>query len=164
MTKCYQILIDERRFTEYSKSNLHLPPLWRIFDIDDDSGTTIFELQWHPTDDYFCCALFGLDAAVTYTTRGLLSLIVNIFNFLRLFAPATFYGKYIMQWAWLAEKNWDHPLPTDFYHNWLSFLNELLLLDVVKVLRYLNTLHGSPCTLLCFCDASLHGYAGVVYI
>lgn len=135
----------------------------RPFIAEDDHSTKVLGLQWHPTDDYFRCAL-RLGDSITNTKRGLLSLIARIFDPLGLFAPSTFYGKCIMQRTWLAKVGWDEPLPADILQDWSSFVSELPLLHDVKVPRYLNTRTGSPCLLLGFCDASQLGYAAVVYL
>lgn len=47
---------------------------------DDDSvGTKVLGLHWHPVDDYFCCEL-SLDATITFTKRGILSLTARFFD------------------------------------------------------------------------------------
>jgi len=54
------------------------------FDTKKDIGIKVLGIQWHPIGDYFYCAL-RLDAKVTYTKRGLLSLIVRFFDPLGVF-------------------------------------------------------------------------------
>lgn len=133
------------------------------FDTEDNNGIKVLGLQWHPTEDIFSCVLH-LDLPITYTKRGLLSLIARIFDPLGLFAPAIFYGKCIMQRTWLAKITWDEPLPVDISRDWASFASDLSALSVLKVPRHFDTHRESPCLLLGFCDASTHGYAAVLYI
>lgn len=134
------------------------------FDTEDDSGIKVLGLQWHPTDDFFSCALRLELLPIIYTKRGLLSMIARIFDPLGLFAPATFYGKCIMQRTWFAKITWDDPLPDDISRDWKSFVSDLPSLNNLKVPRHFNSSRGSPCLLLGFCDASQHGYAAVLYI
>lgn len=72
------------------------------FDNEEDSGTKVFGLQWHPGDDYIRFTLRD-DSSVTYIKRGLLSLIARIFNPLGLFATTTLHSKGIMWRIWLAK-------------------------------------------------------------
>jgi len=91
-------------------------------------------------------------------------MIVRIFDPLGLFAPATFYGKCIMQRTCSEKITWDDPLLDDISRDWKSFVSDLPSLNDLKVHRHFNSSHGSPCLLLGFCDASQHGYAAVLYI
>lgn len=141
----------------------HRVNLPQLFNTKDDNGIKVLGLQWHPTDDFFSCAL-RLDFPVVYTKRGLLSMIARIFDPLGLFAPATFYGKCIMQRTWAAKSKWDEPLPADISRDWASFVSDLPSLSDLKVPRHFNSHRGAPCFLLGFCDASQHGYAAVLYV
>lgn len=133
------------------------------FDTESDSGIKVLGLQWHPSEDFFSCVL-RLSLPVTYTKRGVLSMIARIFDPLGLFAPTIFYGKCIMQRTWSANVTWDEPLPANISHDWSSFVSDLPSLGSLKVPRHFNSRRGSPCLLLGFCDASQHGYAAVLYI
>lgn len=45
-----------------------------------------------------------------------------------------------------------------------QLINELPALSAVRVPRYFNTNVNSTCSLYGFCDASLRGYAAVVFL
>ncbi|KAF0709228.1 Integrase catalytic domain-containing protein, partial [Aphis craccivora] len=130
---------------------------------DDSVGTKVLGLHWHPNDDYFSCEL-SLDSTITYTKRGILSLTARFFDPLGLFAPTIFLAKHIMQRTWQATCTWDGPLPKNIQTDWAQFVSELPLISSVRVPRFCNTAPGSACLLLGFCDASLRGYAAVVYL
>lgn len=57
-----------------------------------------------------------------------------------------------------------NPYQPTFTANGLTLSPELPSLVTIKVPRYLNTHYRSSCQLLGFCDASLRGYAAVVYL
>lgn len=131
---------------------------------DDDSiGTKVLGIHWHPSDDYFCCEL-RLDASPKFTKRGILSLTAQFFDPLGFFSPAVFLAKHIMQCTWQAACDWDGPLPCDIHTKWAQFVSELPQLSTVRVPRFCNTPPGAKCCLYGFCDASLRGYAAVVYL
>lgn len=69
-----------------------------------------------------------------------------------------------MQQTWQSKLAWDAPLPDNVRIEWSDFVSELPSLVSLRVPRHINTTRGSPCLLLGFCDASLRGYAAVVYI
>jgi hypothetical protein len=157
---------------KWSSNNLDIlnavPANYRVhcpqpFDTEDECGVKVLSLQWHPTVDIFSDDL-RLDAPITYTKRGLLSLIARIFDPLGLFAPTIFYGKCIMQRTWSAKITWDEPLPSDILREWASFVSDLSSLSDLKVPCHFNTHRGSPCLLLGFYDASQQGDAAVLYI
>ncbi|XP_029164538.1 uncharacterized protein LOC114935803 [Nylanderia fulva] len=80
-------------------------------------------------------------------------------------APVVIRAKILIQTTWLQRLDWDSPLPDQDAHRWRQLLDQLPLLDNIRVTRWLNTgddhsqlqLHG-------FADASERGYAAVVYI
>lgn len=69
-----------------------------------------------------------------------------------------------MQRSWQAKCTWDDPLPHDIHTDWVQFVHELPELSAIRIPRYCNTSPGSACFLFGFCDASIRGYAAVVYL
>lgn len=133
------------------------------FDDVDGYGTKVLGLEWHPGGDYFCCAL-NVDKPPVLTKRGILSLVARIFDPLGFFGPAVFMAKTVMQRTWRQDLSWDDPLPLDIRDEWVAFVFDLPSLKDIKVPRYISASSGAPCYLLGFCDASLLGYAAVVYV
>jgi hypothetical protein len=66
------------------------------FGDDDGYGTKVLGLAWYPDQDYFGCAL-NLEPSPVFTKRGILSLVVRIFDPVGLFGPVVFLAKAIMQ-------------------------------------------------------------------
>jgi len=133
------------------------------FDTGDRYSTKMLGIEWHPDRDEFCCAL-RLDHTPVFTKRGLLSLVVRIYDPLGFFAPSVFLAKSIMQRTWCSGLTWDESLPDDIHADWAAFVADLASLLTIRVPRYVNTRQGTPCLLLGFCDASQLGYAAVAYV
>lgn len=133
------------------------------FDSIDGHGTKVLGIEWHPAQDYFCCAL-RIDPPPVFTKRGILSLVARIFDPLGFFAPAVFLAKSIMQRTWQCGLSWDARLPDDIHSEWAAFVSDLSSLLTIRVPRYLQSGRGAPCYLLGFCDASQRGYAAVIYL
>jgi len=133
------------------------------FDDVESVGTKVLGLEWHQDGDFFCCAL-NLELSPVFSKRSILSLVARIFDPLGLFGPSVFLAKTVMQRTWQRELSWDDPLPIDIHDEWAAFVSDLPALGRIQVPRHINSVRGSSCYLLGFCDASLHGYAAVVYI
>ncbi|CAB3248300.1 unnamed protein product [Arctia plantaginis] len=102
--------------------------------------------------------------AKLWTKRSVLSTVATIFDPNGWIAPVIFWAKYFLQRLWIAEISWDKPITGDLLTDWLGFLNRLESITQVSIPRhflpsgkYKASLHG-------FCDASVSGYATVVYL
>jgi len=73
-------------------------------------------------------------------------------------------AKTVMQRTWRQELSWDESLSSDIRDEWVAFMSVSPSLQHIKVPRYINSSQNARCYLLGFCDASLHGYAAVVYV
>lgn len=119
------------------------------FGDDDGYGTKVLGLAWHPDQDYFGCAL-NLEPSPVFTKRGILSLVVRIFDPVGLFGPVVFLEKAIMQRTWRHGLVWDDPLPDDIHADWSALVSELPSLLNVRVPRHINGRQDAPCYLLGF--------------
>lgn len=75
-----------------------------------------------------------------------------------------FYAKHQLQCAWLARISWDERLPLDIETSWASFVSELPQLSDIHIPRYIGVAPNCVYDLCGFCDASIKGYAAVVYL
>ncbi|XP_025191316.1 uncharacterized protein LOC112591650 [Melanaphis sacchari] len=161
--------LELRKWSSNTHAILHAMPADHCvvksmsFADDDSIGTKVLGIHWHPNDDYFSCEL-RLEGSPTFTKRGILSLTAQFFDPLGFFAPAIFLAKYIMQRTWQTACEWDGPLPCDIRTDWAQFVSQLPQLSTIRIPRFCNTPPGTPCFLYGFCDASLRGYAAVVYL
>ncbi|XP_022179959.1 uncharacterized protein LOC111040376 [Myzus persicae] len=71
---------------------------------------------------------------------------------------------YNLQCVWGSGVSWDERLPLDLEGSWLSFVDELHHLSLIQVPRFVGTSKGSQYELCGFADASIKGYAAVVYL
>lgn len=122
----------------------------------------ILGLRWHPHDNQFSFSTGDLTLS-SYTKRPVLSLTAKLFDPLGWLAPSTILAKIYFQSTWLLGIDWDTTLPDDQVHRWVKFVEELPLLEALRIPRWLATeaddweIHG-------FADASIRAYAAVVYL
>lgn len=98
-----------------------------------------------------------------YTKRGVLSVIARLYDPVGLLAPVTFWAKEFLQRIWKTGLQWDSKLPQDLADEWKIFMDELPAVSTSSLPRHIVT---NICEIhLCgFCDASIKGYAAVVYV
>ncbi|XP_029160235.1 uncharacterized protein LOC114932247 [Nylanderia fulva] len=121
-------------------------------------------LRWYPQGDWFSFTIRPR-AITDLTKRRVLAETSRLFDPMGWLAPVVIRTKILIQTTWLQRLDWDSPLPDQDAHRWRQLLNQLPLLDHIRVDHWLNTgddqsqlqLHG-------FADASEQGYAAVVYI
>ncbi|XP_029159529.1 uncharacterized protein LOC114931579 [Nylanderia fulva] len=121
-------------------------------------------LRWHPQGDWFSFTIRPR-STTDLTKRRVLAETARLFDPMDWLAPVVIRAKILIQSTWLQRLDWDSPLPDQDAHRWRQLLNQLPLLDHIRVDRWLSTgddqsqlqLHG-------FADASERGYAAVVYI
>jgi len=133
-----------------------------VFDDSTVLGTKVLGLQWVPREDVFTYTI--QPEHLVNTKRGMLSLIARMFDPLGLLSPVTFYAKQLMQRVWLAGTSWDEQLPPDIAQLWQAFVEDLPTLRLVNIPRFIGTKRNIQCTLCGYCDASILGYAAVVYL
>ncbi|XP_050527987.1 uncharacterized protein LOC126898083 [Daktulosphaira vitifoliae] len=131
------------------------------FDPKDDTSIKILGLRWIPASDSFSYHTTSLP--LIYTKRAILSYIAKLYDPIGALGPIIFWAKCFMQLLWQSKVQWDDQLPQPLCELWKKYADELILVNQIKVPRYLNNLN---CTaqLIGFSDASEKGYAAVVYL
>lgn len=132
------------------------------FDPKDDSFVKILGLHWNPAVDEF--SYHSVSVNVTTTKRSVLSSIAKIYDPLGTLAPVTFWAKCFMQRLWKEGYSWDHPLSEELSSSWKLFSSELPCVSNIKIPRYIPVNESNDAQLIGFSDASLKGYAAVVYL
>lgn len=130
-----------------------------------DAVIKILGLRWNQESDNFEYSVKIPFSDVSITKRKVISEIAKLFDPLGWLAPAIIVTKIFIQKLWISGIGWDDLLPENLLKEWISYRNELLLLQDVTIPRWMNTyrsdkqreLHG-------FCDASNEAYAAVVYM
>jgi len=129
---------------------------------DEMSTVKVLGLNWRPEEDSL-----GYDFSeikFTYTKRGVLSVIARIFDPLGFLSPVVLFAKHLMQSIWSSGIAWDDKLPLEIEEVWSQFVAELPSLSSVRVPRFVGTQRESTYMLCGFCDASVRGYAALVYL
>ncbi|KAF0754056.1 Uncharacterized protein FWK35_00018224 [Aphis craccivora] len=129
---------------------------------DEKSTVQVLGLSWRLEEDSL-----GYDFSeikFTYTKRGVLSVVARIFDPLGFLSPVVLFAKHLMQLIWASGIAWDDKLPPEIEEVWSQFVAELPSLSSVRVPRFAGTQRGSTYTLCGFCDASVRGYAAIVYL
>ena len=97
------------------------------------------------------------------TKRKVLSSIAKIYEPLGWLTPIIITAKNFIQKLWLAKIDWDDILPIYLKNEFLSWYNNLLELNEIKVNRWIGFIPGSICEIYGFADASKIGYGACVY-
>jgi len=130
----------------------------------DDEGTVIrvLGLNWNSEEDSL-----GYDFSsikFVHTKRGVLSVIARIYDPLGFLSPVVLFAKHIMQLIWSSGIDWDDRLPLEIEEVWSQFVSDLPSLSIIRVPRFVGIQLGSIYNLCGFCDASVRGYAALIYL
>lgn len=132
------------------------------FDPKDDSSIKILGLHWDPKLDVF--SYHSAPFLSTPTKRSVLSSIAKVYDPIGVLAPITFWAKHFMQLLWKNCYEWDQPISNELSTLWGMFSSQLPLLSSIKINRHIPIEQCTEAQLVGFSDASLKGYAAVVYI
>ncbi|KAL1447479.1 hypothetical protein WDU94_008924 [Cyamophila willieti] len=128
---------------------------------DTDACLKVLGVQWNPTED---CFKFKVNLEdLVYTKRGILSTVAKIFDILGLISPVITFAKLIIKDLWKLKIDWDEKLPDSVCQKWKKFVQELYLLQDLKIARHLSIVKNSNVKLIGFCDASLVAMGACVY-
>lgn len=132
------------------------------FQDDKDLSIKVLGLQWMPAEDVF--SFNTTPPSDKITKRSVLSQIGRQFDPLGFVAPCIFYAKCFMQKLWLQELDWDDRLPPELEKEWKTYVSQVPLLTTFRLERQATISQHSYHQLLGFSDASILGFAAVVYL
>ncbi|XP_008179923.1 uncharacterized protein LOC103308408 [Acyrthosiphon pisum] len=132
------------------------------FNIESSPQVQILGMKWNPDVDTFNYNVSSVK--FVSSKRSMLSVIARIYDPLGFLSPVIFHAKHQLQCVWRSGVSWDDRLPLELEHSWMSFVNELHYLSTIQVPRFVGTSEGSQYELCGFSDASIKGYAAVVYL
>ncbi|MCG8078471.1 MAG: hypothetical protein JAY75_19800, partial [Candidatus Thiodiazotropha taylori] len=99
--------------------------------------------------------------------RNILKEIASVFDPLGLCSPVILKGKVLLQTLWNKHLEWDDSLDKEDFEVWSTIRLEVSRLSELQVRRCI-AINGDTedinYHLICFCDASNHAYAAVVYL
>ncbi|XP_029178446.1 uncharacterized protein LOC114946187 [Nylanderia fulva] len=104
---------------------------------EEESHATL-GLRWHPQGDWFSFSIRPRPVT-DLTKRRVLAETARLFDPMGWLAPVVIRAKILIQTTWLQRLDWDSPLPDQDAHRWRQLLDQLPLLDNIRVTRWLNT-------------------------
>ncbi|XP_067950302.1 uncharacterized protein [Watersipora subatra] len=123
-------------------------------------------LEWSVNKDVLRFTNSGIKQKPS-TRRGILSTVSQLYDPLGFLAPYTLVGKKILQKVNKSGTDWDEPIAKDVQEPWKKWVQELDMLDTIKIPRCIKpTGFGTVKRreLHHFCDASMDGIGACSYI
>lgn len=120
-------------------------------------------LGWITSSDQLCFPI-GKSIASCNSKRGILSVIAQIFDPLGLLAPCVIRMKLILQRLWLDKLSWDDQLSPEVSKIWEDIINNLPLLNNIRVPRHAMSARCKIIELHIFTDASESAYGSCAYV
>ncbi|XP_050428250.1 uncharacterized protein LOC126837900 [Adelges cooleyi] len=134
-----------------------------FLDPKNDSAVKVLGMHWDPTSDMFAYHT-NIKSDRPFTKRKVLSTIARLFDPIGTLGPILLWANAFMQRLWQASLEWDNNLPEDLDKLWGQFVKELPSIDKIMLPRHIDMRVYSKIELVGFSDASLRGYAAVVYL
>ena len=131
------------------------------FDKEEPHFIKVLGLQWHPQNDIFSYQCKMKDKPPT--KRSILSIIGTIFDPLGFLCPLLLQAKFLLQQLWLSNTGWDEKPNQSIVDSWNNLHSEFPLLANFKLPRQIKLSKTQSCQIIGFCDASIRGYASVIY-
>ena len=126
----------------------------------------VLGIQWEPGSDVLEFEMKLTRNSDALTKRGMLSVIMKIFDPLGLLTPVTMNFKKMVRRVWASEKKWewDDELPSEMQLEWRNTMEDMCRMEKVMFPRSITpeTTIGDP-ILVIFSDASIEAYGAVAY-
>jgi len=132
------------------------------FDPREEHAVKVIGLHWDPNTDKF--AYHTSLNQISSTKRQVLSVIARLFDPIGAIGPMLLWAKYFMQRLWCDKLGWDDPMSPDLQSMWHQFCTELPFVFDLNLSRHIDVICHQDVQLLGFADASIKGYAAVVYL
>ncbi|UYV67872.1 hypothetical protein LAZ67_5002317 [Cordylochernes scorpioides] len=127
--------------------------------------TKILGVVWNKMEDSLKCELpDNLSLQPKLTKRLVLSMVQRIFDPLGFCAPVFLPPKLLLQRSWGLKLGWDTPLPESMAQEFRTWLDQIKLIELIKIPRYMWNDLIFPTEVHIFCDASQRGYGAVAYL
>lgn len=121
----------------------------------------VLGVLWDAVNDVMGCPKnFYVKDGEALSKRELLSIVSKIFDPLGMLAAPVLYLKLALQEVFKLKLDWDIPIPQEIQIKCDQWLNEVDLMNRIRVPRYMN---GNICTLHVFSDASLVGMGTCIF-
>ncbi|XP_054287857.1 uncharacterized protein LOC129003585 [Macrosteles quadrilineatus] len=131
---------------------------------NNEAFFSVLGLKWTPESDMLSYKVKDVEISAILTKRRILSTIAKLYDLPGFLTPVIFWAKTLIQYLWTTGLTWDEPVPNDVRTKWHSFLEELPIIQELRIPRYISTSLHTAVQLHGFSDASEKGYAAVVYL
>ncbi|XP_075167626.1 uncharacterized protein LOC142239729 [Haematobia irritans] len=140
----------------------------KIFDRLENSFEKVLGMWWEPTDDElsffekFNKEIFN--ESVPPTKRGILRIVMTIFDPLGLLGHFVIYAKILLQDIWRSRVGWDEPIQraeSDKWWNWVKVLPKMSSIRIPRCYPLANK--AEKLELHIFVDASIDAYSAAAY-
>jgi hypothetical protein len=98
-----------------------------------------------------------------WTKRAILKTTASTYDPLGLLSPIIMYPRTIIQQLWAKELDWDTAVPEDIAAKWEECLQNLLMVSMIRIPRWVFDSPLYDLELHIFCDASERAYATCIY-
>ena len=152
-----------------AEGNIQRQQLVRRMRLTDTKTVKLLGVSWNCESNDRCfniSDLINFAKDLPITKRSLLKLTAKIFDPLGMLSPFVVKMKYLFQVICQVKKDWDEPVHGDLLKEWNTIVNELPLLNAVRISRCYYLLHIRPVKteLHAFSDAPNKAYAAVIYL
>uniref|UniRef100_A0A0A1WIS4 RNA-directed RNA polymerase n=1 Tax=Zeugodacus cucurbitae TaxID=28588 RepID=A0A0A1WIS4_ZEUCU len=134
-----------------------------IIQIKENEAVKTLGLHWDPQKGQFQFKI-NIKNSKSITKRSVLSQLAQIFDPLGWLSPIIVVAKLYIQKLWSLQSSWDNLLSEDLQKEWMQFIENLNLIENVRIPRWIGTYMDSQIQIHGFCDASERAYAAVIYI
>ncbi|CAL8068579.1 unnamed protein product [Orchesella dallaii] len=129
-----------------------------------DNNISILGLRWDRERDVLSCDVKKLNMDMKITKRLILSTISQIFDPIGFTSPALLPPKRIFQNTWVEKLAWDDELPEDVSKTFKLWLEDMHIINEVKLPRHFQLENAEAREVHVFSDASKYAYAAAVFI
>ncbi|XP_055714822.1 uncharacterized protein LOC129808940 [Phlebotomus papatasi] len=140
------------------------PATQQTLHFEDETVKTL-GMIWNPNSDTFQYIVQEIIEDQPVTKRLILSTIARIFDPIGLISPLITKAKLIFQSTWEVSTTWDQPVPDDLSMEWKIFVEDLPLIQYLRIPRWVSSIENpSSNELHAFCDASFVAYGAAIYL
>lgn len=130
------------------------------------TNSSVLGLCWDRKDDTLSLSSESLKKPEgKITKRLIMSAAHKIFDPLGLVSPVTLFPRILIQQVWAMKLEWDEEVPLHIQESFLQWVEEIDLLQNVKVPRWLSSMTVTTnYSIHTFCDACETSYAAVIFL
>lgn len=130
---------------------------------DGEASISTLGLRWFNISDEFGFKMNPFKDVKMLTKRAILSEITKMYDPLGLIAPFTILCKILMQKLWIADLEWDNPVPEEIATEWENLKEQIPILLNFRLKRWIKFKSDAKIELHGFADASEQAYGAQIY-